>query len=391
MKQFSAQYIFTNSGKPLKRGIITTDNEGVIISVEDTGGFPVERGSVEFFNGIIIPGFVNCHCHLELSHMKGTAERGTGLGNFIEQVRSKRDNGIESIIYHSEKADYEMLTEGVVLCADICNTASSFGIKVNSPIKYINLLEVFGIDPAKAQKRIDEIIKVADICSKMSLPCYIVPHAVYSTSLPLFRLIKEISIDNKITSIHFMESDGEKEFLNNHSGTIAASYRKSGLMPPVPETVASHSEAVRDEITSSGNLILVHNTFSDRETVEMVTKRGNTFWCLCPGSNLFIEDILPPVYMLKEAGCDIVIGTDSFASGDNLSILGEIKILQEKFPLLSLDELVGWATLNGARALGETENYGSLRPGKKPGLLLLSNTDLINLRLLPQTSVRRLI
>lgn len=391
MKQYSAQYIFTNSGQPLKRGIVTTDNEGVIISVEDTGGLPFERHSVEFFNGIIIPGFVNCHCHLELSHMIGTAERGTGLAGFIEQVRSKRDTVIENIISHSERADNEMFTEGVVLCADICNTDSSFSIKVNSRIKYINLLEVFGIDPSKAQKRIDEIKKVADVCSNMNLSYYVVPHAVYSTSLPLFRLIKEISARNKVTSIHFLETDGENEFLKNHSGTIAVSYRKSGLMPPVPETVVSHSEAVLNEITSSGNLILVHNTFSDRETIEIVSKRGNTFWCLCPRSNLFIEDKLPPVYMLKEAGCDIVIGTDSLASGDNLSILGELKILQDKFPLLSLDELIGWATVNGARALGEFENYGSIEPGKKPGLLLLRNTDLINLRLLPESSVARLI
>jgi len=391
MKQFSAQYIFTNSGQPLKRGIITTDNEGVIISVEDTGGFPVERRSVEYFNGIIIPGFVNCHCHLELSHMKGTAERGAGLGSFIEQVRSKRDTSIESIISHSEKADNEMFIEGVVLCADICNTASSFGIKISSRIKYINLLEVFGIDQAKAQKRINEIIKVADKCSNMNLSCYVVPHAVYSTSLPLFRIIKEISTHNKVTSIHFMETAGEREFLNNHSGAIAISYLKSGLMPPVPETVVSHSDAVLNEMTSSGNLILVHNTFSDRETIEMINKRGNTFWCLCPGSNLFIEDKLPPVYMMKEAGCDIVIGTDSLASGDNLSILGELKILQEKFPLLSLDELIGWATVNGARALGEIENYGSIEPGKKPGLLLLRDTDLINLKLMPQSSISRLI
>ena len=391
MKKFSAQYIFTNSGHPLKRGIITTDNEGVIISVEDTCGFPVERHSVEFYNGIIIPGFINCHCHLELSHMKGIAERLAGLGSFIEQVRSKRDTGIESIIIHSKKADNEMLTEGVVLCADICNTASSLEIKVNSRIKYINLLEVFGIDPVKAQKRIDEIKKVAEVCISMDLPYCVVPHAVYSTSLPLFRLIKEISTCNKVTSIHFMETEGEREFLINHSGAIAISYRKSGLMPFVPETVTNHSVAILDEITPSGNLILVHNTFSDRETIDLVSKRSNIFWCLCPGSNLFIENKLPPVYMLKEAGCDIVIGTDSLASGDNLSILGELKILQENFPLLSLDELIGWATFNGARALGEIKNYGSIEPGKKPGLLLLRDTDLINLKLLPQSSVVRLI
>ena len=70
MKRFSAQYIITNSGPPLKRAIITTEDDGTVINIEDTHGELQEKHSVEFYNGIIIPGFVNCHCHLELSHMK---------------------------------------------------------------------------------------------------------------------------------------------------------------------------------------------------------------------------------------------------------------------------------------------------------------------------------
>jgi aminodeoxyfutalosine deaminase len=391
MKQFSAQYIFTNQGPPLKRGIITTDNDGVILNTEDTGGSLAERHSVEFYNGIIIPGFVNAHCHLELSHLKDSAERGIGLGSFIEQVRTKRDTGIDNILNAAKKADEEMSGEGVVLCADICNTPVSFDIKSKSRIKYINFLEVFGIEASKAQKRITEVLKVAESCEKMKLQYYIVPHAVYSTSLPLFRHIKELSSRNKVTSIHFMETEGEKEFLSTHSGSIALSYRKSGLMPLTPDTVTGHSETVLKEITSSGNLILVHNTFTDRETVDSVNSRGGTFWCLCPGSNLFIEGRVPPVYMLKEAGCEIVLGTDSLASNNKLSILEELKLLQERFSLLTLEELVRWSTLNGARALGESDIYGSIVPGKKPGLLLLSNADLINLKLLPESSVARLI
>ena len=92
--------------------------------------------------------------------------------------------------------------------------------------------------------------------------------------------------------------------------------------------------------------------------------------------------------MLSEAGCEIVTGTDSLASSDKLSILSELKILQDNFPRLSLEELIKWATINGARALGETVNFGSIEPGKKPGLLLLSNMDLINLRLLPRVQFK---
>jgi cytosine/adenosine deaminase-related metal-dependent hydrolase len=391
MKQFSAQYIFTNTGKPLKRGIIKTDDNGVILEVEDTGGLAEERSSVEYHNGIIVPGFVNCHCHLELSHLKGSAKKGSGLSDFIQEVRSTRDNNSDIIRLASEKADDEMAGEGIVLCADICNNDSSFEIKVKSHIKYINLIEVFGIDPAKAEKRIGEAIRLAELSRRLYLQSYIIPHAVYSTSLPLFRLIRELTARNKVSSIHFMETEGEMEFINYHTGAIAQSYLNSRLMPENLLTVRSHADAVLKEITPSGNLILVHNTFTDRKTIDMVNDRGNTFWCLCPGSNIYIESKLPPAAMLREAECKIVTGTDSLASNDKLSILSELKLLQENFPAVPLNELTAWATINGAEALGETENYGSIEPGKKPGLLLLSDLDLVNLRLKPGTTVLRLI
>lgn len=77
MKCFAAQYIITGTGKRLKRAVITTENDGTIISIEDTTGALKEKHSTEFYNGIIVPGFVNAHCHLELSHLKGrTKKRG---------------------------------------------------------------------------------------------------------------------------------------------------------------------------------------------------------------------------------------------------------------------------------------------------------------------------
>ncbi|MEI8224449.1 MAG: amidohydrolase family protein [Bacteroidota bacterium] len=391
MKRFSAQYIITNSGPPLKRAIITTEDDGTILCIEDTGGNLEEKHSVEFHNGIIIPGFVNCHCHLELSHMKGSIAQGSCLGGFVEQVRNTRDNNSENIIASAYSADNEMYSEGIVLCADICNTSLSFNIKKESSIRYINLLEVFGIDAEKAGRRMDEIIKVAETAEKMNLPSSMVPHSAYSMSLSLLRLLRGKSDNNKVTSIHFMETYGEKAFLENHSGPFMASYKLSGLIPSRLETVKSHVDAVLNEITLSGNLILVHNTFADRETIRKIKERKNLFWCLCPNSNIYIENEMPPLDLLIEEDCEIVIGTDSLASNNKLSVLEELKTLQVNFPAVSIEELVRWATVNGAKALGEEGRFGKIESGKKPGLLLLQNVDLNNMKLLPGSFVTRLI
>ena len=391
MKRFSAQYIISNSGPLLKRGLITTSDDGTIINIEHTGGDLEEKHSIEFHNGIIIPGFVSCHCHLELSHMKGSIVQSSGLGGFIEQVRNSRDNNSESIITSAYSADNNMYKEGISLCADVCNTSLTFGIKDKSSIRYINLLEVFGIDPGKASRRMDEIIKVAVIAENMNLPFYMVPHSAYSLSLPLFRLLRGKSENNKVTSFHFMETAGEKAFFENHSGPLMTSYKQSGLIPSRLETVKSHVDAILNEITLSGNLILVHNTFVDRDTIRMIKERKNLFWCLCPNSNIYIENEIPPLNLLIEEGCEIVIGTDSLASNNKLNILEELKTLQKYLPSLSVEELVKWATVNGAKALGQEDQFGKIETGKKPGLLLLQNVDLINMKLLPDSFVTRLI
>lgn len=391
MKSFSAQYIFTNTGAPLIRGIITTDDDGTIIGIEDTGGDLKERSSVQFYNGIIIPGFVNCHCHLELSHMKGSIAKGKGLGDFIKEIRNNRNNIDTNILSAARSADNEMYQEGIVLCADVCNNPITFDIKKESRIRYLNLLEVFGIDPEKADKRMDELAKLAQAAEKLDLPFYVVPHSVYSLSLPLFRLLRKKSENNAITSIHFMETAGEKQFLENRSGELMVSYIESGLITSGLQIIDSHIDAVLKEITSSGNLILVHNTFADRDTIKVIRKRGNIFWCLCPNSNIYIENQIPPVDLLLEEGCDLVIGTDSLASNTRLSILEEMKTLQKNLPSVGLEEMILWATLNGARALNEVSSFGSIENGKRPGLLLLQNVDLISMKLQPDSFVTRLI
>src|SRR5512142_3119620 len=108
MKRFSAQYIFTGTGTLLKRAIVTVEDDGTIIRVDDTGGVLDEAESIEFHNGIIIPGFVNCHCHIELSHLKGAIPAGTGLVDFLSKIGRLRENDIPEIEESIRRADSEM-------------------------------------------------------------------------------------------------------------------------------------------------------------------------------------------------------------------------------------------------------------------------------------------
>lgn len=391
MKKYSSHFIFTNTGKPLRRAVITTDDEGTITAIRDTNGNLREESSVEFLDGIIVPGFVNCHCHLELSHLRGAIQKHTGLGEFLVRLQEIRDYGQDEIIGSGAEADQLLYREGIVLCADICNNSLTFGIKAGSRVSYVNLLEVFASDPSAAAERMDNILKLYNESAASGIESWIVPHTPYAVSLTLFRLLKQHTLKNRITSIHFMETEGEGSFVKDHKGPLADIFRRAGMLSASPETAESVTSAILDEVTPSGNLILVHNTFADRQIVREVSKRKNLFWCLCPNANIYIENKMPPAEMLISEGCEIVIGTDSLASNDSLSILAELKTLQHHFPSLTLEDLVRWASSNGARALRKEEVYGTIELGKKPGLLLLENVDLINMRLQPETTVKRLI
>ena len=247
MKRFSAQFIFTNTAPPLKRAVITAEDDGTIVKVEESRGELKETQSVEFYNGIIVPGFVNCHCHLELSHLKGAIAEGMGLSDFIMNVRTLRNYDQKEIITAAKKEDDDLFREGVSLCADICNTPVTFDIKKRSSIRYISFGEVFGIDPDKAGKRMVEVMHLAKEAEDAGLKLYPVPHSAYSVSLPLFRMLREKSSGNRVTSVHFMESESEAIFLKDHSGPMRRSYADSGLLPaslPPPVSARRLSEQV---------------------------------------------------------------------------------------------------------------------------------------------------
>lgn len=391
MGLFSAQYVITCSGPPLIRPLIEIAPDGTVISVTDTGGNLPEKSSLAYYNGIIVPGFVNSHCHLELSHFRNRIEPGTGLTNFIRAIRLLREDEPEGATEEAIKFDHIMSAGGVVACADICNGTASFRAKESSSIEYVSLIEVFGINPESAGRRYGEALAVAKEAIHRQLRHNITPHSAYSMSLPLMKIVSEYTHGYPVTSIHFMESESEEKLIQNHGGDLLDYYTGFGLTEENISLPRSHADAVLSHTTRNGNLILVHNTFADAATVRRVNSRGNTWWCLCPGSNMHITGKVPPVKMLIDEGCLIVVGTDSLASNSSLSMINELFLLQEAFTGIPLGELVSWASLNGAKALGMDSWAGSIEPGKKPGLVLIEGADLATRRLLRGSTAKRLI
>lgn len=357
--------------------VLITDENGMvesIVSVKDAGD------NIEIFEGLISPGFINCHCHLELSHLKNVVESGTGLVNFLIEVIGNRKALKEEIEEAIIAADEEMYNNGVVAVGDICNTTDSLKTKLQSKIQYQNFIEVLGfIEDASSRFQSYQPVFNSFLDAGFLSNSSLVPHAPYTVSNNMFHLINEASA-GKIISIHNQECLAEDELYKTKTGEFLRLYHhlniNTNFFQPFKKTSL---QSYLPLIDKPRTLLLIHNTFSTKEDIDFALKQTaktnqQLYWCLCPNANLYIENKLPPIELLQKNNCNIVLGTDSYSSNWSLNILDEIKTLQKNLPSLELSELLQYATLNGATALNMQDKLGSFEIGKQPGVLLISNT-----------------
>ncbi len=394
-RKLSANYIFTGKSV-LKNGIIEIAPNGEITKVIDTKGDLQESASLEFFPGVLTPGFVNAHCHLELSHMKGVIDNKTvkGLPGFVHEIIRKR-NFPEDLEEQIRKADREMQTEGIVAVGDISNTDDSFSVKTKSPIYYQTFVETFAVSNQAAEENFETAKQNLSILQSLHLPGNIVPHAVYSVPDTLAEEIAQFHAKNSgIISIHNQETESEDLMLQTKKGILAETLGDLGFQLSDfnfdTESATVHNLKNQEAIK---HILLIHNTFSKKDDIRTMEKYSQkVFPVFCPLSNLYIEKRLPdlPSFFTSEK-LSCCFGTDSYASNHCLSILEELKAVVTSYPTIPFEKLVQAATLNGARALQIEEQFGSIEVGKTPGINLITDFDGKKMTLSPRSKVKVLV
>lgn len=392
MRRVSANYIYTNAGDPIRNGVVGVDNNGTIVEIIDHKGQEKEYAHTEFRNGIIVPGFVNCHCHLELSHLKNRLSKNLGLAGFVNQIRNHRLYGEAIDDTDLTDAMESIIKDGTVAVADICNTTDSFFAKQSSKIHFVNLIEVLGLEGEKAHWIMDKAIATKHIADEtLGTNSYLTPHSVYSLSTPLLGLLSKEIATNAIVSIHFAESPDEEKFTAQRTGGIAENYASWGLSTHDAPT-ENPVEIVKKHLPRRANILFVHNTFlSTQHADELARHFPNAYFVLCPASNIYIENTLPDIPMLMGTGMPIALGTDSLASSPSLSVFDQMRIISSRFPSIAFTELLKWGTINGAKAIAQDHRLGTVEMGKTPGLNLISPFDFANNRLLPTSRITKLI
>ena len=382
----SAHYIFTNTGAPIKNGVVTFDDNGKVLNISQLDN---ETPNTIFYNGIITPGFVNAHCHLELSHLRGRVTDADSLVDFV--CRMSRLGAVPYQESAAKDADDMMFREGVVAVGDISNTANTANVKQNSKIHYTNFVELLGTTPQRCKADIEQFNNVFNKyvqCGINPKNISAVAHAPYSVCPELFDVINELNNDNRrVFSIHNQETQAENTLYINHSGEIVERFPMD--LSSIPVTGKTSLQSV-GEYFSYDNILLVHNIYSSAEDLDYAKGAiKNPYFVICPKSNLFLEKKIGDVPMMMKKGLTVCLGTDSLSSNDRLSMVEEMYALQNYYPEIGLEDIIKFATINGAKALG-LDGCGVIAPGKNAGLVLIENIDFENMRLTSRSRSRRL-
>lgn len=385
-RYLSADWIYPVTNEPIAKGVLEVSTDGEILNIltaEEATEQHIE--SIEQYEGILVPGFVNTHCHLELSHMFGLIPEQTGLPEFVRQIVANRAAEDNAVIAAMVAADKQMYENGIVAVGDISNQLISKEVKIHSRLYYHTFVEVFGFN-RPSHPIMEEAIKIRD--SYWPLNASIVPHAPYSVSKELFQYIEKNTRPQDVLSIHNQETLAENEFFEKGTGDFEAMYQRMGVSKS--EAHGNGENAIHYHLPQMppNKTLLVHNTFTSKADIDFASaQHRDLYWCLCPNANIYIENNLPDVMPFLDSTVRVTLGTDSLASNHQLSILSEMQTLQQQ-KRIAFDELLKWATINGSAFLGIDHQYGSFEVGKTPGVNLI---ELEEAKIIKSKNVKRLI
>ncbi|MEO0469833.1 MAG: amidohydrolase family protein [Bacteroidota bacterium] len=382
----SATYIF-HAGQLLQNHVLELDENGLVLNLRPV--LPTE--DVAVLDGILCPGFVNAHCHLELTAFGGKIPEGTGMVGFVRSLMTARREAQLSVAIQEEavhKAMREMWQAGTVLVGDICNGPISLSAKKAFPQLHTHsFIEILGLAAEKAE----EILANGNSLAQQfgDLPHSLSPHAPYSMSAAL--LEKVYATRSQLFSIHLLESMAERQLFEQGNGPFLDFYRSFGI-PFQTFSDQKTLDHITKNLPAAQSVLWVHNTEMQPDEYDFLIQHfSHSYFCLCPRSNQFIHGKKADLKLFQQHPDHICLGTDSLASNHSLDVFAEAVDMHLDHPDLPLTEVLSFLTINGAKALQQANVLGDFSIGKQPGVNLIQHPDWENFRLTNESRVRKIL
>jgi cytosine/adenosine deaminase-related metal-dependent hydrolase len=371
-----ADAILPGEDAPIRDGAVVIDADGTVLEVGRAAevlprhaGAPIERTI-----GVLLPGLVNAHAHVELSSLRGKVTGGHGFVPWVDRMMGLRaSERPEEDGDSMERAAAEMENSGTIAVGEVTNTLAAVSALTRHGIGGAVFHEVFGLDRGPALAKLgsmaEERAALVDRWRASGFTVGPAPHTVYTTHPEVIRAaLAEARANGSRTTVHLAEHAAERTFLVHGNGPFldfATRMRFPVERFPVPHK--GPVDVAADLGLLAPDVLLVHLTDIRSDELDRVAASGAPV-VLCPRSNLFIEVKLPPLLELLKVGIVPALGTDSLASNSTLDVLAEARALADRFPSVSAHVLVRMATAAGADALGRPD-LGRLAKGVRPSLL----------------------
>ena len=366
----AAGWVLPVSAAPIRDGAVAVEDGriawvGPAETAERSGAEVRDLGA-----GVLLPGLVNAHCHLELSHLAGAVAAGSGFSEWVGALVSARSSESgEQVRAAAGSAALGMAAAGTAAVGDVSNRLEHLDLLAAAGLRAVVYHELIGWDPARAEAVLAAAeARVAALKALPGVAVELAAHAPHSVSPELFAALRR---RGGPASLHLAESPDEERFLRSGDGPWCGFLESRGL-GHVP-FVAPGTSAVRyaDSLgVLHPGLLAVHCVQATPDDCRLLAERGVSV-AVCPRSNRFLGVGLPPVAEMLAAGVNVCVGTDSLASSPSLDVLADLRALHAELPDMPPSRLLEMATVNGARALG-LGDLGALAPGKTAALAFLA-------------------
>lgn len=368
MELLGAAWVVTGAGPPMRDGLVAVES-GRIAWVGRAGDAGRPAGAVrDLGRGVLLPGLVNAHCHLELSHLGAARDHaGQGFVPWVEalvELRSRADPAEARA--RTQAALQELTATGTVAVGDVSNALGHLELLDASGLEAVVFYELLAWDPARADAVLDDARRrVAEAArGGVRTPVRLAAHAPHSVSPPLLRALARAGGP---AAIHLAESAAEQRFLDGGDAEWSAFLARRGLghvgFAPPRTTPVRYLDGLG---ALAAGLVAAHCVHVDADERALLARRG-VFVAVCPRSNRRLGVGIPPVPEMLAAGIEVCLGTDSLASAESLDLLEDASALSREFPALEPAAIVRMATAAGARALG-LDHLGAIAPGKRAAL-----------------------
>jgi cytosine/adenosine deaminase-related metal-dependent hydrolase len=366
-----ASWVLPITAPPIADGAVVVEQERIawVGAAKDAAA---DAAVTDLGEAILMPGTVNAHCHLELSHLAGRLPREHGFVGWVEALVNERGRTPrEEVRRHAAEAIASLLACGTAALGDVSNALDHLDLLERAGLDAVVFYELLAWDPARAgevargaQARVAELATAGN----GHVPVRLAAHAPYSVSAALFEALRGAGGP---AAVHLAESPDETAFIEGATGALAAFLERRGLghvrFEGAHVSPVQHLDALG--VLRPG-LVAAHCVQVDARDRETLARRG-VHAVLCPRSNRNLGVGLPRLPELLQDGVPLALGTDSLASVESLDVLAEAVVLHRAYPNVDPAMLVHMATSGGARAL-DRGDLGSLAPGKRAATLAVT-------------------